>query len=76
MVREYHEFVSENGFLSTRRGEQSRYWMHETIREGIYEQVFSDPAMQEELKTMEKSIVEGEITSFMANAILPRCTGM
>ena len=66
MVREYHEFVTENGFLSTRRGDQSRYWMYETIREGIFNQVFGDPDIQEELKAMEKSIVAGKITSYMA----------
>lgn len=66
MVTEYHEFVTENGFLSTRRGDQSRYWMYETIREGIFNQVFGDPDMQEELKAMEKSIVGGKITSYMA----------
>jgi LAO/AO transport system kinase len=70
MVREYREFVSRSGYLSTRRGEQSRYWMNETIREGIFEQVFSDPDMQKELEDIEKSIVGGKITSFMAAAII------
>jgi LAO/AO transport system kinase len=66
MVMEYRKFVTENGTLSLRRKEQSRYWMYETIREGIYNQVFSDPAMQHELKEVEKSISEGRMTSFMA----------
>lgn len=70
MVKEYREFVSGSGYLSIRRGDQSRYWMNETIREGIFEQVFSDPDMQKELEAMEKSIVGGEITSFMAAATI------
>ncbi|MCP4312856.1 MAG: methylmalonyl Co-A mutase-associated GTPase MeaB [Bacteroidetes bacterium] len=70
MVNEYREFVIGNDFLSSRRSDQSRYWMYETIKEGIYEHVFSDPVMQKELKTLEKSIVGGEITSYMAAATI------
>ena len=68
MIRAYHKFVAENGFLTKRRKEQSRYWMHETIREGIFEQVFSDPSMQKELEMLEEKISRGEITSHIAAA--------
>ena len=40
--------------------------MYETIREGIYNQVFNDPEMQKELEHHEKAISEGRMTSFMA----------
>jgi LAO/AO transport system kinase len=66
MVQEYSSFVSGSGFLKERRLEQSRYWMYETLREGIYMQVFNDPAMKKELEAHEKAISEGRITSFMA----------
>jgi len=70
IVNEYHSFVSGTGFLSTRRSEQSKFWMYETIREGIYTQVFNDPAMKEELKALEESIKAGKITSHMAASII------
>ncbi len=71
LAREYADFVSENGFLKERRLEQSRYWMYETLRDGIYMQVFNDPVMKKELEVHEKAISEGRITSFMAaSAIL------
>ena len=66
MAREYYAFVSENGFLLKKRLEQSSFWMHETIKDGIYNQVFNDPIMKEELQLHEKAIVEGRMTSFMA----------
>jgi LAO/AO transport system kinase len=66
MVQEYSSFVSGSGFLKERRLEQSRYWMYETLREGIYDQIFNDPAMKKELEAHEKAISEGRITSFMA----------
>ena len=66
MVEEYASFVSKNGYLDKRRKEQSRYWMYETLREGIYMQVFNDPDMKKELEIHEKAISEGRMTSFMA----------
>lgn len=66
MVLAYRTHVSGNKYLEKRRQEQSRYWMYETLREGIYHQVFNDPEMQQELQKHEKAIEEGRITSFMA----------
>lgn len=68
MICDYREFVTRSGYLKSRRSEQSGYWLYETIREGIYSQVFSDPSIQEDLKDLEKSIAEGRMTSYMAAA--------
>ena len=71
MVQEYAGVVRTGGFLKQKRLEQSRYWMYETLREGIYTQVFHDPVMKKELEKYEKAISQGRITSFMAaSAIL------
>ena len=66
MVTVYKEHVIRNGYMVSRRQDQSRYWMHETIREGIYNQVFNDPVMKQALKDYEQAIAEGRMTSFMA----------
>ena len=66
LAMDYHTVVLENGYLAKKRQEQSSFWMHETIREGIYNQVFNDPEMKKELLLHEKAIAEGRITSFMA----------
>ena len=66
MALEYYSFVTESGFLKEKRVGQSRYWMYETLRDGIYMQVFNDPAMKKELELHEQAISEGRITSFMA----------
>jgi LAO/AO transport system kinase len=73
MVQEYYTFVSSNGYLRRNRLEQSRYWMYETIKNGIYDLVLNDPAMKKELERYEKAISKGQITSFMAaKSILDR----
>ena len=66
MVRDYTDKVSKSGFLKEKRLDQSRYWMYETLRDGIYNLVFNDPEMRKELDEHEKAISEGRITSFMA----------
>jgi LAO/AO transport system kinase len=68
MIMDYHSFVLKNEFLVLKRHEQSRFWMHQTIRDGIYNQVFNDPVMKKELQLHEKAIEEGRMTSFMAAA--------
>jgi len=66
MLLEYRAFVRENGYMEKRRQEQSRYWMYETIREGIFEQVFNDSVMRQELEKYETEISQGRLTSFRA----------
>lgn len=68
MAKDFHAHASDNGFLVNKRQEQSSFWMHETIRDGIYNQVFNDPGMKAELLLHEKAIAEGRMTSFMAAA--------
>jgi len=68
MAGRYQNFTMNNGFLVRKRQEQSRYWLHETLRDGIYKQVFNDPQMKEELLRHEKAMAEGRMTSFMAAA--------
>jgi len=70
MLGDYSSFVTENGYLDKRRQEQSKYWMYETIREGIFEQVFNDPAMQQELDKYEEEISQGRMTSFRAASFI------
>ena len=73
MVEEYREQVSGSGFLDIRRKEQSRYWLNESLREGIFNQVFHDPDMKQTLAEYELAISEGRMTSFRAaSAILKK----
>jgi LAO/AO transport system kinase len=66
MLGAYRAFVSEKGYLHKRRQEQSKYWMYETIREGIFAQVFQEPNMRKDLETCEEQISLGRMTSFQA----------
>lgn len=66
MVMDYRDSVTTSGYLDARRNEQSKFWMYESIREGIYRQFFDNPELKKQLEEYEKAIDLGQITSFMA----------
>jgi LAO/AO transport system kinase len=70
MITGYRDFALNSGYLADRRKEQSGYWLHETLREGIYHLVFNDMEMQKDLHDLEDSINRGQITSHMAAATI------
>lgn len=73
LVLSYRDRFTKDGFLKRKRMEQTRYWMYESIREGIFEQVFRDPSMKSMLEHYEKEISEGSLTSHAAaRAILKK----
>jgi LAO/AO transport system kinase len=71
LIEHYRERFTENGMLIQKRLEQRQYWLHETIREGIFDQVFKNREMHDDLRRYEDMINRGEMTSFAAaSAIL------
>lgn len=70
MAMNYRKMVEESGWLKQKRKEQAGYWLHESIREGVYRQVFEGPGMKKELARVEHALEKGEITPFMAAAII------
>ena len=70
MVSKYRTLTTKNGYLKQRREEQAKYWMYETIREGIFNQVFNNTEMKKELEKYEHEISQGRMTSYMAASII------
>jgi len=70
LIWNYHERFMDNGMLLKMRAEQRRYWLYETIREGIFDQVFKTGEMQDELRSFEEKIARGTMTSFAAAAAI------
>jgi len=66
MITEFRTHTASSGYHEQRRREQSRYWLYETISEGILNQVYHDPVIREELNRLEDEISRGRLTSFMA----------
>lgn len=66
MVQRYVDFTQKNGYFDYRRNEQSKYWMYETIDEQLKSRFYNNPKIQELLKTLEKQVLQSQISSFAA----------
>ena len=66
MIFEYIDFVKKNGYFEFRRAEQSKYWMYESINEQLRNNFYQNPTIADLLKAAEKSVLDGQRSSFVA----------
>ena len=66
MVYEYFDFVKQNGYFNVRRQQQNKYWMYETIDARLRNSFYNDPRIAAMLEEAERSVQNGEKTSFTA----------
>ena len=66
MIFDYIDKVKESGYFQYRRNEQSKYWMYESINEQLRNDFYYNPTIKEMLPEMEKMVLGGQMTSFMA----------
>ena len=63
-ISEYCTSVQKNGYFDTRRSEQAKYWMYETINEQLKLRFYLD--QEENIKKAEKEVTSNKISSFSA----------
>ena len=66
MVYEYFDFVKANGYFQSRRNEQSKYWMYESINETLRNSFYHNNLVRQYISEAERQVVMGEKTSFAA----------
>ena len=66
MIFQYIDFVKASGYFEHRRNEQSKYWMYESINEQLRNRFFQNPTISDMLLAEEKSVLDGQKTSFVA----------
>jgi len=66
MVWAYIDFVKKNGYFQHRRNEQAKYWMYESINESLRNGFYNDPEIASRLEDIEKQVLGGQQTSFVA----------
>ena len=66
MIFQYIDFVKASGYFKHRRNEQSKYWMYESINEQLRNSFFQNPTISDMLLAEEKSVLDGQKTSFVA----------
>lgn len=66
MIDRYFEFVKSNGYFETRRRQQARYWMYETINEQLRNHFYNDPEVERMLADKEMRVLSNRQSSFTA----------
>lgn len=65
-IQKFHKVTSDNGYFSSNRNEQAKYWMYETINEQLKAGFYQDPKVKNELVEFENKVRNEEISSFVA----------
>ena len=62
----YRDQCSMNGFFESRRNEQSKFWMYESVNNGLKQLFYGDPELQKHSSELEREVLQGKISSFLA----------
>lgn len=65
-ILEYFKLAHETGYYLTKRREQSRFWMYETIQEDLKNHFFENEAIKQNLLDYENKVLHGKVSSFVA----------
>jgi len=66
MILAFETKLKEGGFWETRRKEQLRDWMTESIHQGLLQDFHSNEAVQGEYADLERDVVLGKLSPFLA----------
>jgi LAO/AO transport system kinase len=66
MVLRYIDFAKSNKYFESRRMEQSKYWMYETINQELKNSFFIHENIKKELKLYENDVLNNKLSSFVA----------
>jgi len=70
IIEKYISFTKNNGYFKTKRAEQAKYRMHETIIEKLKANFYENENIKKELKNFEKQILNDIISPYFAAKIL------
>lgn len=65
-IQAFRAHISANGFLEHNRQQQARYWLKESLENDLKIFFYSQQAVQEKYKSLEKQVLEGRMSPFAA----------
>ncbi|MGZ2370854.1 methylmalonyl Co-A mutase-associated GTPase MeaB [Ancylomarina sp. YFZ004] len=66
MIMDYCKHTQENNYFETRRSEQAKYWMYETIHEQLRDNFYHDNKIKGMIPDFENKVLNDEMSSFIA----------
>lgn len=65
-IQDYQTKTKDNGYFETKRSDQNKKWLHESIKDILLDHFFKDSKIQKELSKKEKDVLSGKINPFKA----------
>ena len=65
-VEKYLEHVELNGYFTSNRNRQNKYWMYETINETLKSSFYNDPEIEAKIADVEQRVLDAKLSSFIA----------
>ena len=70
-INDYIQLTRQNGYFGTKRNEQAKYWMYESIHDRLKTHFYENHSVIEKKNNLEKDVLNNRISSFdAANELL------
>lgn len=66
LIEQYLTKTKANGYFETKRNQQSKQWMYDTITNQLDEHFYSNPAVKKQQQKIEQKVLDGKLSSFKA----------
>ena len=66
MIEKYKRHTIANLFFETKRGNQTKQWLHQTINDTLIERFYANPIIMEEILKIEKQLEQNLINPYQA----------
>ncbi len=66
VIEQYKRHTVTNGFFDTKRIEQNKDWLHQTIQDKLLEQFYHNTSIQEQIKQIEQQLTQEKINPHQA----------
>ncbi len=63
-ITNYQKQTTENDYFNTNRQQQSKYWLHETIKNHLHQMFYEHPEIKSQIKGIENQIEAGKLSPF------------
>lgn len=65
-VEQYLQHIELNGYFTSNRNRQNKYWMYETINETLKSSFYNNPEIEAKMAEVEQRVLEAKLSSFIA----------
>lgn len=65
-VEQYLQHIELNGYFTSNRNRQNKYWMYETINETLKSSFYNNPEIESRMEEIERRVLDAKLSSFIA----------